>query len=82
MYATFVPVDHTGTIVEPAMGWVLTPKLPSGNRVILIVSEEDAAKVTRHLTGTIEVTDLMTGTIHRLKGASCGLGCRCAMAFA
>jgi hypothetical protein len=83
--ATFTPAPEAYLgILRPATGHALTVNVrPSSSaRVVLLVSDEDRAKVVRHLEGTITVTDLMTGTEHRLKGADCGLGCRCAITFA
>lgn len=80
MIATFTPTEITSkTIFKPVLGHAITPMLPNGKRVVLIVSDGDHAKVGRN---RFTVTDLMTNTEHELVRADCGLGCRCAVAFA
>jgi hypothetical protein len=75
--------DASRTIFQPATGRAITPTIPGTNsRVVLIVSDRDAAKIVRHLDRVITVTDLMTGDKHRLTGDDCGSGCRCAVTFA
>jgi hypothetical protein len=85
--ATFTPETDRLSILQPAKGHVITVNtFPEASaRVVLIVSARDHAKVVkadRHFAGTFTVTDLMTGLKHRLTGADCGLGCRCALTFA
>jgi hypothetical protein len=74
-----------GTIFqETVTGHALTVNLPdSGNRVVLLVSDDDRNKLgdSRHLTKKIRVTDLITGIEHVITGTACGLGCRCAVTF-
>ena len=86
MKATFTPIgDASMYIFQHAVGHVLTVQVPGTDdrRVVLILSDEDHAKVGDGMgVGQIEVTDLMTGERHRLVGAPCGLGCRCAITFA
>ena len=78
--ATFTPeAAAEGTIFQQAEGHALAVNLPSGVRVVLLVSKADAAKVGRE---RFTVTDLMTGFKHKLVRADCGLGCRCAVSFA
>lgn len=72
--------DEPGTILNSADGYAITPQLPSGLRVVLIVSEEDREKVL-HRPDRVTVTDLVTGFQHRLRRADCGAGCRCAVEF-
>jgi hypothetical protein len=45
----------------------------------MLVSDSDHAKLNRQ---KFTVTDLMTGMVHDLKSAPCGLGCKCAVTFA
>lgn len=84
MKATIVFHEPTGQTIynQTATGNALTPVVPgTDNRVVLIVSDRDRAKITRHLDVVVTVTDLMTGIKHRLTGDDCGLGCRCAVTF-
>lgn len=58
----------------------LTPRQRVGDRrVRLLVSPEDARKVKRGEAWEAEVTDVPSGAVYRLMGASCGLpgGCLC-----
>ena len=82
-YATFAPEgDPKLSILQPAHGHAITVNIFAGsrNRVVLIVSEADYAKIGA--STHFRVTDQMTGMTHRLKEADCGLGCRCAVTFA
>lgn len=81
MQATFAPHgDARLTILKPAVGHALTVTLPSGNRVVLIVSNRDHDKVDQRQE-RLTVTDLITGQKHKLVRSDCGLGCRCGIAF-
>ena len=56
----------------------LTPRLGSGERIKIWVSEDDSDKVTRGLGYKGRVTDLRTGTSYDIYGADCGAGrCEC-----
>jgi hypothetical protein len=72
-----------GTIVqqETTIGCAITPNLPSGLRIIMLVSEEDQRTVLQIGEHPILVTDLVTGYEHYLRRADCGLGCKCAVEF-
>ena len=59
----------------------LTPRLPSGERLSLRISEEDHAKVGRGpdwIGQEIEVTDLDSGRRYLIRGAVCSAGAHCA----
>ena len=82
MIASFTPEGDTKlTVFRPATGHAITVSVRSGSptRVVMIVSDADHAKLSRQ---RFEVTDLMTGMVHTLKTAPCGLGCKCAVTFA
>ena len=84
MDATLIIKGAGGTIIqqEVTTGASISPNLPSGLRVIMLVSEEDAMRVRRlDHDRPIVVTDLVTGFKHKLRRADCGLGCRCAVEF-
>lgn len=73
-----------GTIIrqEVTEGVSISPNLPSGQRVVMLVSPEDARNVlTIGEYEILVVTDLVTGFEHQLRRADCGLGCRCAVEF-
>lgn len=84
MIAHFKPIDAAhGTIYQQAQGEAITVTLPTGKRVVLLLSTKDADKVrdVRKMKACL-VTDLMTGQEHALVPSTCGAGCRCAVAFA
>lgn len=81
MIAQFRPIDSAhGTVYQQAEGHAITVTLPTGQRVVLLVSDEDYAKV--ETKEAVLVTDLMTGQEHALVPYACGAGCKCAIAFA
>ena len=60
---------------------IYTPRLKdTGERLRLMLNDEDWAVVNRY-RGTLwvrgVVTDQKTGKRYRIKGAACGLRCRC-----
>lgn len=74
------PPDTGASILRSAKGTVFTPMLPeTGNRVVLILDDEDAAKTDQE--GPYSVTDQMTGLVHNIVRTDCGFGCRCAVAI-
>ena len=77
--ATFAIPHDPRSILTSCTGHAITVTLPTGNRVILLVSEKDHDKVVKQRA--FKVTDLMTGQEHALVPADCGSGCRCAIAF-
>lgn len=67
--------------VVNAPGHLFTPRLrTTGKRLALSLSDADWAIANRH-HGTLRVrgivTDQNTGKRYRIKGAACGLQCRC-----
>lgn len=61
--------------------YIYTPRLKAtGERLQLVLNDTDWAVANRY-RGTLRVrgiiTDQKTGTRYRIKGAACGLPCRC-----
>jgi hypothetical protein len=57
---------------------ILTPRLPSGERIRIEVSQADGEKIFRGCVWQATVTDQRTGLRYRLRSANCGLhGCLC-----
>ena len=84
MYATFTPEgDPALSILQPAHGHALTVNIFAGskNRVVLLVSDDDYRKAS-YPERQFQVTELMTGMVHKLRPADCGGGCKCAITFA
>ena len=59
---------------------LFTPRLETGKRLALRLSDSDWVIVNRH-RGTLRfkgvVRDQTTGKLYRIKGAACGLSCCC-----
>lgn len=51
----------------------------SRTRLMLHISKEDAGRIGwRGHWGPVEITDLDSGTVLRVRSADCGAGCHCA----
>lgn len=60
-------------------GFLLTPRTGRGNkRLHLYVNAKDHAKILRGRRWHATVTDLLTGSVYEVRGASCGsMSCFC-----
>jgi len=66
------------SILQDAEGHAFTP-LVGNSRVLLILDYEDIQQMDDLARDTVvTVTDLITGSQHRIRRSDCGAGCFCA----
>jgi hypothetical protein len=82
------PLTEGATIIpERVEGDIFTPFLPAygDKRIMLLVSARDRSDFDRLPGGpsdeTVEVEDLLSGTMFEVRRANCGAGCFCAAAI-